>query len=427
MNVPGLSGYLAGQQQTQQADLGTLQKAQMVMGLQGQMRQQDEQAKLRQLLADSGGDIEKAVQAAVKSGNIAAAHQLTPLLKLQQEQRQTEQTRRGLSELYGPQAAPSQNPMVPGPGASVMAGSGTVTPQPAPQADPSATRDQHRQRLQKLSMLYPDNPTVQARIQGELARLDEAAKPEPTSQLGKLISERNQYAPGSKEYAIYDQAITKFQPGGVTVNLPPNAPLIPGKPAQNKVDEGLLDTGMRLQALGAIERQFKPEYQQLGTRFDAAKLAAKDKYGGLVGLTLDPGETKFLTEFSSYKRNAIDSMNQYIKSVTGAAMTNAEAERILKGLPNAGTGLFDGDSPTEFKAKMDDAIKQTRLAEARLVYIKRNGLNLGDVTLDRMPRLMNERGSELEAAIKKQQPGINTADLRKLVKRNLSQEFGLIE
>ena len=432
MNVPGLGGYLAAEQGNQARTSGQLQQAQAVIGLRQALQQQDDKAQLQQLLQASGGDIEKAGQPAVKSGNVAAAHQLAPLAKLAQERREQEETRRGLTDLYGggagagPTAAP-QNPMVPGPGASVMAGSGAVIPQPAPQPNPAAANAQRREHLQKMSLVYANNPTMQSRILAEIGKLDEQAKAPPMSPLGKYIAERDKLPPGHPDRKIYEQAITKYQPGGVQVNINPNDPLIPGKTAQNKVDEGLLDTGMRLQSLGAIERQFRPEFQELGTRFNALRLAAKDQYGGLIGMKLDPGQEKFLTEFSQYKRNSIDALNQYIKSVTGAAMTNAEAERILRGLPNPGTGLFDGDSPVEFKAKMDDAIKQSRLAEARLVYVKRNGMNVADISLDRMPRLMNERGGVIEAAIKKQQPSIKEADLRKLVKRNLAQEFGLVE
>lgn len=420
---PGLAGYALARQQQEQGAMNQLQQAQGVVSLQGAMQAQQEKAKLQELLAASGGDPEKAVEVAIKSGNVTAAHHLAPLARMAQERKQADETKRGLAELYGMGGQPNQNPMIPGPGASVMAGSGSTVPA-APQANPAAAKNARREQLMRMSMLYANNPTMQARIQGEIGKLDEAEKPAQLSQLGRLMAERDKYPVGSKEYQIYDQAITKFQPGGVTVNMHPNAPLIPGKPAQNKVDEGLLDAGMRLQALGAIERQFKPEYQNLGPRLSALGLSLKDK----VGLTeLDPNEKKFLTEFSAYKRNAINSMNDYIKSVTGAAMSNEEAKRILKGMPNPGEGIFDGDSPTEFKAKMDDAIKQTRLAEARLVYIKRNGLNIGDVDLDRMPRLMNERGAEIEGKIKQQQPNISPADLRKLVKRNLAQEFGLIE
>ena len=206
--------------------------------------------------------------------------------------------------------------------------------------------------------------------------------------------------------------------------MAPNAPIIPGKPAQNKVDEGLLDAGMRMQQLTAIERQFRPEFQEIGAKWDAIKLSARDKSGLMP---LDVGEKQRLTQFSQFKRNAIDAMNQYIKSVTGAAMTNAEAERILRGLPNTGTGLFDGDSPTEFKAKLDDTMRQVRMAEARLVYIKRNGLNLGDVELDRMPTLMNQRGAEIEGLVRKSNPKMPDDAMKKLVRRNLAQEFGLVE
>lgn len=268
----------------------------------------------------------------------------------------------------------------------------------------------------------PRRAPIEARIK-MLSERGEHGAPSP-SPLGKLIAERDALPQGHPMRAVYDQAITKFQPGGIQVNVHPNAPLIPGKPAQNKVDEGLLDAGLRQQQLSSIERQFKPEYQEIGTKWDALKLDWQNKLG--LG-TLDPGQQRFLTEFSQFKRNSIDALNQYIKSVTGAAMTNAEAERILRGLPNPGTGLFDGDSPIAFKAKLDDAMKQVRMAEARLVHIKRNGLTLGEVPLERMPNLMNQRGGEIEAAIKRQQPTLKDDEVRKLVKRNLAQEFGLIE
>jgi hypothetical protein len=245
------------------------------------------------------------------------------------------------------------------------------------------------------------------------------------SSLGRYRAERDQLPQGHPDRAHYERVIGGYKPGGTEVNVNlPNGPIVPGKTAAAEVDKGLLDSGMRLQQLNAIQSQFKPEYQQLGTRFDALKLSIKDK----IGLTdLDPGERQFLTEFSQYKRNSVDSLNSYIRSVTGASMTNQEAERILRGMPNPGTGLMDGDSPTEFKAKMDDAIRQTKAAEARLVYIKRRGLSIGDVSLDDMPRLMNKRGKEVEAQLRKAQPKTSPADIRKQAKRYLATEFGLVE
>jgi len=52
-----------------------------------------------------------------------------------------------------------------------------------------------------------------------------------------------------------------------------------------------------------------------------------------LGVSLSPREKQDLTNYSAYKRNSINTLNEYIKSITGAAMTDAEAERLLKGLP----------------------------------------------------------------------------------------------
>jgi hypothetical protein len=81
MNVPGLSGYLAGQQYTQQTDLGNLQKAKAVMGLQADIRAQQQDDALKAAIAQSGGDVEAVMKAALQSGNLAAAAKLAPLVE----------------------------------------------------------------------------------------------------------------------------------------------------------------------------------------------------------------------------------------------------------------------------------------------------------------------------------------------------------
>lgn len=378
-----LAAYLqrrdANEAFNQESQAGELRQAGALQALLEKRREAQQDDALRADLAQSGGDLNSALQAAVSRGNLAGAAKLAPLIEARRRENAT----------------------------------------------PADTRPEIL-RLQDAAAKFPDGHPLRAQINARITHLGQtsAEKTQPLSALGKLIAERDALPEGHPQRAIYDQAITKFQPGGITVNVAPNAPIIPGKPAQNKVDEGLLDAGMRMQQLTAIERQFRPEFQEIGAKWDAIKLSARDKSGLMP---LDVGEKQRLTQFSQFKRNAIDAMNQYIKSVTGAAMTNAEAERILRGLPNTGTGLFDGDSPTEFKAKLDDTMRQVRMAEARLVYIKRNGLNLGDVELDRMPTLMNQRGAEIEGLVRKSNPKMPDDAMKKLVRRNLAQEFGLVE
>jgi hypothetical protein len=222
-----------------------------------------------------------------------------------------------------------------------------------------------------------------------------------------------------------DFEVERRKAGAANVSLSAGGPMVPGKAGANKIDEGLLDQTQGLMRLDAIQSQFKPEYQTLATRGGNWWTAAKET----LGAKLNNKEKKDLEDFSKYRRNAIDSLNQYIKSVTGAAMSEAEAQRILKGMPNPGQGLFDGDSPTEFKAKLDDAISQTKRAIARSAYLKRQGMSLEDglgkgVSLDSMPQIINERGKAIEAELKKS--GVTGKPLERAIRRQLGVEFGLV-
>jgi hypothetical protein len=304
----------------------------------------------------------------------------------------------------------------------------------ADRAAAAANRPDNRPEILRLqdamNNLLPTDPNreaIAARIKNLSERPDKSASSSP---LGKYIAERDALAaanPNDPRLKLYDKAIENYKPGGVTINNnPPGLPL--GKAAGTKVDEGLLDTTKGIMTLNTIEGQFRPEFQQYLPRIGAGWSAIKDK----MGADLDPTDRKFLTDFSSYKRNAINTMNEYIKSITGAAMSEAEAQRILRGMPNPGQGLLDGDSPTEFKAKLDDAMRQTRLSLARYEYIKRNGIALSDSTgravipLERMPQIMNARGKELEEQLKTANPNAQPADISTQVRGMLAKEFGLV-
>lgn len=261
--------------------------------------------------------------------------------------------------------------------------------------------------------------------------LPKTSAPQAPTELARYQAERDALAksnPNDPRIAQYDRVIAGFKAGrGTDITLQQPGPMVPSKPAQSDIDKGMLDATAGLMQLDAINSQFKPEYQTWATRGEQAWNAIKEKGG--VGLKNK--EKADLEAFSKYKRNAIDSMNRYIKAITGAAMTDAEAKRILAGLPSVGDGIFDGDSPTQFKAKLDDAMKQTKMAIARFAYMKRNGLSLEDgqgnsvVPLERMPTLINERGKAIEAELKKSQPNADSKALGRAVRRQLAIEFGL--
>jgi hypothetical protein len=208
---------------------------------------------------------------------------------------------------------------------------------------------------------------------------------------------------------------------GSEVNVYPNGALKPGTVAGNKVDEGILESTARLQRLSAIESSYKPEYLKVGTRLGNTWSKIKEK----AGVDLSGEDQKSLREFSQWKRQSLENLNQYVKEITGAAMTDAEAGRIRAALPDPGQNFWDGDSPTEFKSKLDDVTRQIKMAEARFVYIKRNGMSIEGVPLERMPQIMNARGAAMERELRQKNPKMDTKTVQNTVKRALAQEFGL--
>jgi hypothetical protein len=143
----------------------------------------------------------------------------------------------------------------------------------------------------------------------------------------------------------------------------------------------------------------------------------KDKF-----TSLDPKDKAVLQGYSTYKQNSINNLNQTIKDLTGAAMGVQEAERIIAGAPNAGTGVFDGDSPSNFEAKLNNQIQQVQYALARKQYSLTKGLRWEAIPLEKMPEIVNQRGKEIAKTynLDPKKP----ADLT-TIQRQLAAEFGI--
>lgn len=122
--------------------------------------------------------------------------------------------------------------------------------------------------------------------------------------------------------------------------------------------------------LADIEATFRPEFQEIPTRISLEWSEIKSK----LGSDLTDDEATLLRDYSEYQQNAIYAINQYIRDITGAQMSIAEAQRLALALPQVGTGVFDGDSPERFKSKLDNAIRQVKRAQERANYFLRKGI-----------------------------------------------------
>jgi hypothetical protein len=208
--------------------------------------------------------------------------------------------------------------------------------------------------------------------------------------------------------------------GGDVYNYPAGAVPV-GKEGQNALDKLAMSTGDRLARIDRIETAYKPEYLEQRFKGTQSLRAIGEKFG-VTKLT--PEQKTQLTQYTQFKQDSVRDLNAYINEITGAAMGQGEeADRIKSGVPNAGTGLFDGDSPTEFDAKLKNTLRDLRTVEARIQYIKNNGLKIVDVPLDKMPDIMRKREKELISSL-----GLDVTkpEDKVILKSRLGQEFGLM-
>lgn len=189
------------------------------------------------------------------------------------------------------------------------------------------------------------------------------------------------------------------------------------KGTASKVEEGVLSDAAAITRLNSIKFGYRPEYQNIRFRTAQAWASLKDKFGALP-----EQEKSQLAAYSQYRQNALQNLNQTIKDLTGAAMGEQEAGRIIASLPNAGQDIWGGDSPTEFESKLNNAVQQTMYALARKNYALKNGLKWGNVPLTDMPSIVNKRGEEIAKQYKLDPT--KAAD-QQTIMRQLAAEFGI--
>ena len=268
--------------------------------------------------------------------------------------------------------------------------------------DPSNVGQGGQIQAPKVIVDLPPNPYLPAI---KMAQGRDPNKPFGFNERGQVVA--------NDDYQQYAQKVAPR----TEVNVQ-NNPLPLGKTAEGKVDEGLLDTSAALMRLSSIRKEYKPEWSQFGTQAGMKWNQISEKY---LGGKINPADKDKFTQYTKWRKNSLENVNLTIKQLTGSAMGEAEANRIIGTLPSP------DDSPSEFQAKLDGAEEQTKMALARFTYIKRNkGMSIEQMPLDTVPKVINDRGAVLEAETKRKFPNMKPDEISKIVRRNLAQEFGLI-
>ncbi len=261
------------------------------------------------------------------------------------------------------------------------------------------------------------------------------------SSVGKLIQERDALAADDPKRAFYDAAIQKavttkgmkltigpdgevsFQTGVGTEGL--------SKKVRGDVQVKMVGALEGLARIGNIVKSFKPEYQEIPTRLGVAWTSLKEKFG----VNVPKEDRAFLEEFSTYKQDALENINLYIKEITGAQMSAKEADRLRKAQPDPGEGLFDGDSPSAFKSKLVNQYKKLTLSTVRYSFYLKQGVDentLGEmvkngsvISLEQMEKVLKQKEEEYIGEIVVQDPLIDTQSLMDQVTKRMKEEFGL--
>ncbi|PPD07132.1 MAG: hypothetical protein CTY28_10135 [Hyphomicrobium sp.] len=207
--------------------------------------------------------------------------------------------------------------------------------------------------------------------------------------------------------ALFDQ-ISKENPDGWQ------------KPATNTIEERMLTSGEAGARLSSIRQRFKPEFLNIEKRAGFAWNALAEK---ISEKAITPEQKAELVEYSAFRSDAIDNLNQYIKEITGAAMTIPEAQRIMQAVPNAGQTWYDGDSPSQFKGKLDATMQRLLMVQARATFAKKTGRPWSQIPLEQMNGIIQNKTDELQGMF--QQQGLKGDELRNAVKQGLKQEFGI--
>lgn len=270
-----------------------------------------------------------------------------------------------------------------------------------------------------------------------------AKNKEALSPLGKLVREYNALEPGDPNREAYKGAIAKqAQSEGLQLSTNPDGTftLTQGaigqggtltKPVQTKMQEKAIGTADNIARLEAIGNQFDPSFMEIETRLGNTKTKWKEK----LGMDVSPDEKEKLSKYSAFSRDAVENINAYIKEITGAQMSEKEADRISKAMPDPGDGIFSGDSPTEFKAKWRSAMKALKLSQARATYLLRNGVSdqalIGMAKTNTLPSFsqieetIKGRNIQLEQEMKARNPAASRQEIDVMVAQQLKAEFGI--
>lgn len=241
------------------------------------------------------------------------------------------------------------------------------------------------------------------------------------------------------KFSVDKEGNVTFQQGGGVgggLTAPGNLPI--SKPTRTEVEKDVVKLGEQSARLRDIASSFEPEALTLGGKMGADWLNLKDRLTGIGGFEgLSPEEKDTLERYSKFGQDSARNANRTINELTGAAMSEWEAKRIMLEIPEFNPGWFKGDGPTKFKTKLDNAAGAVDMAIARKKYYLKSGISDSDQKKRQESNEqrgrpfadfkdeINRAGKAAADEYKRAKPNASETEIRQAVAKKLKEEFGL--
>ena len=138
--------------------------------------------------------------------------------------------------------------------------------------------------------------------------------------------------------------------------------------------EKLTDVRDTLRDYQNIRELFKPEYLTLLGRGKTKGQGILDELGALDAFPEFFGKERF-TNVKEFYSATQERANKYIKMITGAQMSEAEAKRLMKAIPSI------EDSPNTFQAKLDYIVKVAQSSYEAYAFELASGASLEEAKM----------------------------------------------
>lgn len=196
------------------------------------------------------------------------------------------------------------------------------------------------------------------------------------------------------------------------------------KTAEGENDKTEVGLSNQMGRLREIASSYDPNYLKGTTQLGMWGKQLMSKWA-----TLKPEDQAQLYKYATFRKDAASNLNKVLKEVSGTAVTENEMQRMLHELPNAGTGVMDGDDPVTFKAKLDRSVEAGAMAIARARYLRTQGFKgkpwEAGIEIEQMRGIINDRARQIEGALRKQNPSIDKSSLDRAVDMQVKKEFGI--